>query len=127
MFEKILEEKYPEYLQPGYGGMDCGLGWLKIIDVLLQTIAQHEKNLKRYRPHWFSNEYHPVRVEQIKEKFGGLRFYYSGGDDYVQGAVEMAEQWAQNTCELCGSPGTLRGLSWIRTLCDKHYEERKSA
>lgn len=61
-----------------------------------------------------------IRVAQIKEKFGGLRFYYDGGDDYISGLVTMAESWAGRTCETCGERGKQRGGGWIRTLCDKH-------
>lgn len=64
-----------------------------------------------------------VVAQQVKEKFGGLRFYYHGGDDEVSGMVRMAESWAARTCETCGERGTLRHGGWIRTLCDKHEEE----
>lgn len=66
-----------------------------------------------------------VVVAQIKEKFGGLRFYYDGGDDYVAGLVSMAESWAGKTCEECGSLGHSRSGGWIRTLCDQHEAERQ--
>lgn len=65
----------------------------------------------------------PVVVEQIKEKFGGLRFYHQGGDEYVDGLVTMAEEWASRTCEVCGSPGRARQGGWIRTLCDTHAKK----
>lgn len=68
-----------------------------------------------------------IEVHQIKEKFGGLRFYYEGGDDKVYGMVCMAEAWADCTCETCGNLGKRRGGGWIRTLCDTHeaeYQER---
>lgn len=64
-----------------------------------------------------------VEVHQIKEKFGGLRFYYEGGDEQVYGMVRMAESWAAHTCETCGERGQLRHGGWIRTLCDKHEAE----
>jgi hypothetical protein len=64
-----------------------------------------------------------IRVEQIKEKFGGLRFYYQGGDDVIDGMVRMAESWAGRTCETCGNKGERRGGGWIRTLCDEHESE----
>jgi hypothetical protein len=67
-----------------------------------------------------------VIVAQVKEKFGGLRFYYDYGDDFIAGLVEMAEIWAENTCEVCGAKGHQRNLSWVRTLCDEHYEEHKA-
>jgi hypothetical protein len=66
-----------------------------------------------------------VVVEQIKEKFGGLRFYYQGGDDHTSGVVDMAESWAGKTCETCGSMGERRSGGWIRTLCDEHEAELK--
>lgn len=64
-----------------------------------------------------------ITVQQIKEKFGGLRFYYSGGDEYISGLVDMAESWAGHTCETCGNSGKRRGGGWIRTLCDVHEDE----
>lgn len=64
-----------------------------------------------------------VVAQQVKEKFGGLRFYYQGGDDEVSGMVRMAESWAAQTCEQCGDRGTMRHGGWVRTLCDKHEEE----
>jgi hypothetical protein len=69
-----------------------------------------------------------VEVQQIKEKFGGLRFYYSGGNDEIHGMVTMAESWAGVACEECGAIGERRDGGWIRTLCDKHeaeYQARK--
>lgn len=66
---------------------------------------------------------HRVRVQQIKEKFGGLRFYYQGGDGNVAGMVRMAESWADRTCETCGQKGKQRSGGWVRTLCDEHEAE----
>ena len=70
-----------------------------------------------------------IHVEQIKEKFGGLRFYYQGGDDEISGMVRMAELWAGHSCETCGNRGERRNGGWIRTLCDEHevqYQARKN-
>ena len=61
-----------------------------------------------------------VVAVQVKEKFGTLSFYYSGGDKYTSGLIAMAEHMSGITCETCGSPGTLRGTGWIQTLCDAH-------
>lgn len=69
-----------------------------------------------------------IEVNQIKEKFGGLRFYYSGGDEHISGMETMAEIWAGRTCETCGERGERRQGGWIRTLCDKHeaeYQEKR--
>ena len=65
-----------------------------------------------------------VTLDQVKEKFGTLRFYYSGGDDYISGLVSMAESMSAVTCEECGNPGKQVGGGWITTLCKEHAEAR---
>lgn len=64
-----------------------------------------------------------VVAVQVKEKFGGLRFYVNGGTDGIYDMISMAESMSVVTCEECGSPGRRRRGGWIRTLCDKHAEE----
>lgn len=66
---------------------------------------------------------HRVTVDQVKEKFGTLRFYYQGGDEYVSGLARMAESMTAITCEQCGAPAQTRHGGWVRTLCDAHEEE----
>lgn len=65
-----------------------------------------------------------VVAAQIKEKFGGLRFYYEGGDDYVYGLVTFAEIMSESTCEVCGDAGKSRGGPWVETLCNKHAKAK---
>lgn len=66
-----------------------------------------------------------IEVTQIKEKFGGLRFYYDGGDEHISGMVRMAEGWAEVSCEKCGNKGERRQGGWIRILCDTHEAEHQ--
>jgi hypothetical protein len=61
-----------------------------------------------------------VTLDQVKEKFGTLRFYYTGGDDEISGMVRMAESMSGVVCEECGAPGKRRGGGWIYTACDAH-------
>ena len=61
-----------------------------------------------------------VIAQQVKEKFGTLRFYYQGGDDYISGLVAMAESLSGNTCETCGKPGHRTSGGWIKTACVEH-------
>jgi hypothetical protein len=123
-FVKKLEEKYPLMFSQPYGGIAVGAGWWPIIETLCA-------NIQSYTNWWNTNRkerpvVEQVVVEQIKEKFGGLRFYYQGGDDYIRGLVTMAEAWADRSCEECGAPGTSRKGGWIRTLCDHHEAERQA-
>lgn len=79
-----------------------------------------EKGLVKVRP-----VVPQVVADQVKEKFGTLRFYYHGGDEYIHGLVAMAESMTAVTCEECGAPGEQRSGGWIRTLCDHHESERQ--
>ena len=66
-----------------------------------------------------------VTLDQVKEKFGTLRFYYTGGDDVIDGMVRMAESMSGVTCEQCGNPGTTGGQGWLVTLCETHRTARE--
>ena len=119
-FAKLMEERFPKMFAEPYGGFACGEGWWPILEVLCGQI-QHHIDWKNKQ----SEVVPQVTVNQIKEKFGGLRFYYSGGDDTIDGMVRMAESWASRSCETCGAPGTRREGGWIKTLCDTHETERQ--
>lgn len=67
-----------------------------------------------------------VVARQIKEKFGALRFYVSGGDEATGGMIQMAECMSARTCEECGAPGTTAGRGYIQTLCDHHRAQKGS-
>jgi len=68
-----------------------------------------------------------VTLDQVKEKFGTLRFYYSGGDDYISGMVSLAESMTGVTCESCGNVGERRGGGWVHTYCTPCEEAREIA
>ena len=72
-----------------------------------------------------------VVAVQVKEKFGTLRFYYNGGDEYIHGLAAMAEAMSARTCESCGAPAKSSGGGWITTMCqpciDSKEERRQQA
>ena len=55
---------------------------------------------------------------QVKEKFGGLRFYMTLYNEDLERDIAEAEKLASKTCESCGAPGKSRNGGWIKTLCD---------
>jgi hypothetical protein len=117
-FEKHLTEKYPKIFSQPYGGIACGEGWWPIVESLCGQIQHHINWRNKFNP-----VVPQVTVAQIKEKFGGLRFYYEGGDDTIAGMVSMAESWASKTCEICGVPATRQTTGWIKNVCDEHFNK----
>ena len=128
--EKKLTEKYPELYnyksEDGKSsdisvyGFSHGDGWFNIIDCLSATISDIMKS-HRSRKHLTQQEFEEtvqVRVAQVKEKFGTLRFYVDNGSKEVYAAIAMAELMSGRTCEYCGSPGAPRRGGWVKTLCD---------
>jgi len=94
-------------------GITCGDGWYNIVDTLCGQIQNHlEHNMKD------NDGAIVIEATQVKEKYGSLRFYYTGGDDFIRGVCWMAEGLSSCTCEECGSPGTPNDKGWIHTLCD---------
>jgi hypothetical protein len=120
VFANKMETAYPKMFADRYGGFAVGAGWWPILEALCANIQSHIDWRNRE-----SETVPQVVVEQIKEKFGGLRFYYQGGDEQVHGMVRMAEAWAANCCEECCAPGIRRNGGWIRTLCDMHEAEHQ--
>lgn len=63
-------------------------------------------------------------LQQIKEKFGGLRFYIGIASDEVHERIRLAEKESYQICDVCGKPGKPRTDGWVRTLCDEHAQGR---
>lgn len=63
-------------------------------------------------------------VFQVKEKFGGLRFYIGTGTEAMFDLIRAAEERSFQVCEDCGAMATLREhLPWMRTLCTTCLEK----
>ena len=131
--DALLCEKYPKMMVNRNKhmtetcmcwGFECGDGWYNILNQLMGNIQHHID--------WKEKQGKPVpqvTLDQVKEKFGTQRFYYTGGDEYISGMVTMAEAMSGTTCESCGNPGERTGGGWIKTICEpcniKREEEQK--
>lgn len=68
-----------------------------------------------------------VEVLQVKEKFGGLRFYTGAAPAEYDALVDEMEGLSLETCERCGQPGKLDdSFYWLLTLCDTCREQRRA-
>lgn len=108
----ILRGRYPELFSDTHlREIACLPGWLNLIDELCRTLQIHLDS-------------HPdvpqAKVLQVKEKFGGLRFYFSGGDTACREVVAAAEERSLSTCEVCGQAGILGEGRWLSVRCIEH-------
>lgn len=96
-----LREGFP-FLEPIY--FECGDGWFQLIWDLCEAIEP-------LAPAAFA-------AVQVKEKFGGLRFYAGAVSKEVYKLIDGAEEKSFTICEQCGETGKVRYGGWVRTLCD---------
>ena len=90
---------------------EVGPGWYELIKDLIQDLIELG---------W------DKQVCQVKEKFGGLRFYINTGSDEIYKRITEAEKQSYETCEETGLPGELRtDIGWHTTLCDEEYQKIK--
>ena len=91
-------------------GFECGDGWFSLI----RNLCWYLELLK----------IPDFQVNQVKEKFAGLRFYPGSvpKEKYkrVFDFIAEAEKRSYEICEECGCPGQMyhRG-NWMKTICDK--------
>ena len=106
--ENKLYEKF-NFINEKYliDGVCCGDGWFGLLYDLCIEIEK-------------SGVPKDFIVSQIKEKFGGLRFYVSSCSNEVFDLIDKAEQDSYTICERCGKDGKLRdNMGWMMTLCDE--------
>lgn len=95
-----------------------GAGWAPIIETLIDVIEAACS---------------VATISQVKEKYGGLRFYWHGAlrpEEETKGwvtinpseAVDFAEKLSYYVCQNCGRPGTLRTEGWHEVRCEECYD-----
>jgi hypothetical protein len=121
--ETQLVKKYPKIFKmvgstPQESCMAWGLcvgdGWYWLIDQLCREL---QFNIDK-------NDQPQIVAAQVKEKFGGLRFYVNSGTDEQYGAIHLAETMSYTICEYCGTTkGVGQTEGWIKSLCIVCAEE----
>ena len=109
---KIIENNY-DYTQLD----EFPKGWLKAFGYQM---------LEEIREDCIEHDYlDKLIVFQIKEKFGGLRFYTGPipKDSKIFEIVNKYEDLSYNYCMICGKEGKLYNDGWMSTLCEKHAKK----
>lgn len=108
--EEDYKDKYPRNFDENLISFDCGIGWKSLVDKIFDLIKDKD-----------------IKVDQLKEKFGLLRIYFSPHDYDIQKEIYTIEEESKNICEFCGSRDnvTTEG-SWLKTLCKICRENKNS-
>lgn len=88
---------------------EIGPGWYGLVKTLIEKACAAGWN---------------KQVCQVKEKFGGLRFYINDASEEVHKIISEHETLSYKICEQCGEPGEKRSGGWIRTLCDTCHQTK---
>lgn len=112
-----LVDVLSSFSDPEMARFDCNVGWFPLI-------AQLHRKLKYIDPYY--------KIFQIKEKFGGLRYYFSPSEldgeadlaiksSIMHDVTNAAENKSFSICEICSKQGARSSKhSWIRTVCSEH-------
>jgi len=110
--KESLEEKYPslfdhdQFIYP----VAVGPGWIPLVDTLCRLLVKSTEQ--------GASE---VKVLQVKEKFGKLRFYAVAYSSYQGGLINMAEAYSAKLCDECGGPGNMVCIDGIyATRCENN-------
>ena len=129
-------------------GFDIGDGWFTLLENLNNLIENITENARdriisdyklKNKIEWNKtlddSVLKELRVDelgviatQVKEKYGGLQFYYRANlpepySDEVEGAVAMASHMSQHICEICGDKGKINKSGRLQVRCFKHRED----
>lgn len=101
------------YCLPTYTELDAmDKGWKKAFGI--QMCKEIKVALKQ------SKQLYSYRIDQIKEKFGALRWYDSGSNKEVQDIIKKYEYISYYTCIVCGKPAHFLTNKWISPFCEEH-------
>lgn len=109
-----LFDQWPKILAPNGRKVSLCIeaGWNALLDALCEQLQ-----------HYTDYEGAPqVEARQIKEKFGGLRFYVGEASAIQHALTRFAEGLSYRTCETCGAVGQLYKSErcWFTTKCPAH-------
>ena len=96
--------------------IEVGEGWYNLLDNLLQEIQDY------YASKGISPDKIDIGISQIKEKFGGLRFYISDYEEETMDIIDKYEELSFEFCENCGADidpdKKIRIFGWIKSYCN---------
>lgn len=98
-------------------GIEPDDGWFDLIWMLSLALEDEAKTTGTV-----------IEAVQVKEKFGGLRFYVGTCTERGHNLISAAERLSDITCEVCGKYGRVtnrEGSYWMKCVCKEHAAELK--
>jgi len=94
--------------------IQCGSGWLDLINATLYSIQKYIDFCNRYT----DNPVDQIKVHTISERAGSIRFYYYGiPNDVIDSKLDLAAEVSKTICEISGNAGkTYAKNGWYKTL-----------
>ena len=124
--QTYLKSKFPKlYAECGQDnsfelfGFECQDGWFRPIlwlsRYLQSYIDQQNNSAEKYPDQYLSVK--QIKVMQVKEKFGTLRFYADGGNQHTQGVISFVEYMSGFICETTGQTENVgyNKNGWVKT------------
>ncbi len=111
-----IKEKCPKLFKHGCA-FECGKGWYFILENLCKKIEEILERSPMINKEDEVFEF-DMYVEQIKEKYGELRFYMSVTTKEIDELVEEAYEASKHTCEVCGKLGKMLNNKWYMVRCE---------
>lgn len=108
----VIQKYYDPYDQPNfpleiYQRM-VGEGWSHLVEILWRVCQRYN-----------------ISILQVKEKYGGLRFYVGGAPLFFHNLVSIIEDESFRVCEYCGEEGKESVVwGWIQTTCEDCHKKR---
>jgi len=96
-------------------GFDCGDGWFGLIYNLTKNIYEVAKKTGVLNERDFY-------VESVQEKYAGLIYCITYGNDDMFDLINEAETESCKICEICGDEGSCKHGPWFKILCDKCHK-----
>lgn len=121
LFVLIDVEKEERHMPISYFGVECDNGWYNIIYALSYQITKLCEDAGVIVP----------ELHQVKEKFGGLRYYLSViHEDVFKEVHDLVVAAEEDSFEMCEGCGTTEGVEtcgggWIETCCGKCRDQRQ--
>jgi hypothetical protein len=94
---------------PGDGWFDLIFELSKKLELMILLLPEEQRK--------------EMKASQVKEKFGGLRFYMTLYNEEFEALIREAQSKSFHICEECGKPGQLIRAGWLYVSCKEHAKE----